>query len=358
MSTTRVLRRCVAVSFAGACLLALSSAVLPAGPVLAGTAPAAVPPGHTSAVPAGIHVTGTRVSLPSDAFLDPFTEAPNGDVYYASKSSVSVIKGTSAAVPVLTAKGTVLALAASSTGLFVTTGKTVTEYNSGATAVRTWTLAGKHRVTSAGLFAVGSHLWAWTDWSTDQSGLEYGNAYRFAASSSAVHRISSDNVIPFSGVAGSAGFYYEAPNAKVANGSYLIRVTPSGAVHRVKATYPIANLALAGGRIETLTQVVRHNTVKTHLSAYSATRLTLAFSRSVPNGDEQLAGTGLGLLLLSSSCTSKGACTEHVSQVSTKTGAAGSAGKVPGSGDLLLSGPSAALITEVGAKFYLRRLAG
>jgi hypothetical protein len=353
MSTTSVLRRCVAASFAGASLLALSAALLPSG-----AASAAVRPGHASALPAALHVSGQRVSLPADASLDPFTEAPNGDVYYASKSSVHVIQGTSAAASVLTAKGTVIALAATSTALFVETGKTVTEYNSAHSAVRTWTLAGKHRVTAAGLFAAGSHLWAWTDWGTDQSGLEYGNAYRFTVSSTAVHRISTGDVIPFSGVAGSTGFYYEAPNEKVASGAYLIRVTPSGAVHRVKVTYPIANLALAGGRIETLTQVVRKNAVKTHLSGYSATKLSLAFSRTVATGDQQLAGTGLGLLVLSSSCNRKGACSEHVSQVSTKTGAAGSTAKIPGSSDLLLAGSSAAVITEVNAKFYLERLAG
>jgi hypothetical protein len=351
MSTTSMLRWCAAASFAGASLIALSCAVLPAG-----AASAAARPAMTR--PAALHISGAKVSLPSNADQDPFTEAPNGDVYFASKSAVSAIEGTSAAAPVLTAKGTVLALAASSSRLFVETGKTVTEYNASHAAVRTWTLAGKHRVTSAGLFAAGNRLWAWTDWSTDQSGLEYGNAYRFTASAGVVHRISTGNVIPFSGVAGSTGFYYEAPDAKVASGSYLIRVTPSGSVHRVKVTYPIANLALAGSRIETLTQVVRKNTVKTQLSAYNATRLTLAFARSVPDGDQQLAGSGLGLLVLSSSCNSKGACTEHVSQVSTKTGATRSTVKVPGSSDLLLAGPSAAVITEVKGKFYLQRLAG
>lgn len=351
MSTTSALRRCVAASFAGASLLALSCAVLPAG-----AATAAVRPAPTR--PAALHISGAKVSLPANADLDPFTEAPDGDVYFASKSAVSVIAGTSAAAPVLTAKGTVLALAASSTRLFVETGKTVTEYNASHAAVRTWTLAGKHRVTSAGLFAVGNRLWAWTDWSTDQSGLEFGNAYRFTASSGVVHRISTGNVIPLSGVAGSTGFYYEAPNEKVANGSYLIRVTPSGAVRRVRASYPIADLALAGSRIETLTQVVRKNTVKARLSAYNATRLTVAFARSVPNDDQQLAGTGVGLLVLTSSCNSKGTCTEHVSQVSTKTGATRSTVRIPGSSEVLLAGPSAAVITEVTGTFYLERLAG
>jgi hypothetical protein len=352
MSTTSVLRRCAAASFAGACLLALSSAVLPSGPVLATTVSAAVRPGHVRALPAALRVSGPKVRLAGSAGRDPFTEAPDGDVYYASKSSVYVIKGTSAAASVLTAKGTVLALAASSTGLFVETGKTVTEYNSAHAAVRTWTLAGSHRVTSAGLFAVGSHLWAWTDWSTDQSGLEFGNAYRFTASSGAVHRISSGNVLAGAAgnpVAGSTGFYYEEPNEKVANGAYLIRVTPPGAVHRVRATYPVGNLALAGGRVETLAQ----NT-KLRLIAYSATRLTQAFSRAVPEGDMQLAGTGLGLLVLSCSGRS---CSPSVSQVSTRTGAVGSTVKVRGAFELL-PGPSAVVLTDVSGKFYLQRLAG
>jgi hypothetical protein len=351
MSTSTMLRRCAAVSVAGVSLLALSSALLP------GAASAAVRPRHATARPAGLHVSGPAVSLGSNPLQDQFTEAPNGDVYYASKSSVYVIKGTSAPALVLTASGTVTALAANSTGLFIDVRKTVTEYNSSLAAVRTWTLAGPHRVTSAGLFAVGSQLWAWTDWSTDASGLEFGTAYRFSASSAAVHRVGGQEVYPGFAVAGSTGFYFETPNEKVASGGYLVRVTPAGAVHRVSNTLLLNMPALAGGRVETLADVTRGGSLKTYLNGYSATALTLAFSRSVAHGNLQLAGTGLGLLMLKITCLSLRKACEEVSTVSTKTGAVGSAVKIPGAMELL-PGPSAAVIAEINRKPYLERLAG
>lgn len=342
MSTRSMLRACAAAVVAGSSLLVLSSALLPSGAVSA-----AVTRQTTAARPAGLHVSGPAVKLPSSADFSTFTEAPNGDAYYASESSVYVIKGTSAPALVLAAKGTVMALAASSTGLFVDVGKTVTEYNSSKAAVRTWRLPGRHRVTSAGLFAVGSKLWAWTDWATDASGLEYGNAYRFAASSASVQVVGSGNVLPGFAVASSTGFYYEAPDTKVADGGYLVGVTPSGSVHRVRDSILVTSLALAGGRVEALSQVVHRSTIKTYLDSYAATTLKLAFARSVPKTDAGLAGTGLGLLLLSA--------TQSVSEVSTKTGAAGSTLAVPGALSLL-SGPSAAVITEVSGSFYLERL--
>ena len=68
------------------------------------------------------------------------------------------------------------------------------------------------------------------------------------------------------------------------------------------------------------------------------------------------AGTGAGLLVLSAPCQNQVCASATVSQLSTATGATISTLRVPYA-VTLVTGPSAAVITARGDKFYLERLA-
>ena len=130
---------------------------------IAGAVPSA------QAATANLHKTGTVSIGPATiSFSYDFSEAPNGAVYYSRGKKVYVVNGISAPSVQLTAGGNVLAVAASSKELFVDVGRTVTAYQrSNRKKLRQWTLLSSKPPTSAGLYAVGSTVWAWTDPSTD-----------------------------------------------------------------------------------------------------------------------------------------------------------------------------------------------
>jgi hypothetical protein len=306
-----------------------------------------------AAKPAALHVTGTSKSLPGGSTASDFSEAPDGAVYYASGHSVYLVKGTKISL-VLTASGRVLAVAANSTGLFVEVGRTVTEYNSSHAIVRSWTLGGGHVPNSAGLYAAGGKLWAWTEYSTDESGLEYASVYRFSATSGTVHRVTKADAYPGDMAADSDGAYYQ----KIGKGesAYLVRVTSSGASRQVK--YPDIGLqvTLAGRRVEVLAYHTSHSTSTLYIDSFSQTTLAHAYSRHVSASDRVIAGTGAGLLVLSAPCTGMACSSATVRQISTATGATLSTLKLKDA-VLLVPGPAAAAITYHGGKYYLVRLA-
>ena len=284
--------------------------------------------------------------------FNDFSEAPGGSIYYANGSSIYVVSGSSAKL-VLTVSGTVLSVAANSSGLFVEVGRTVTEYNTALSAVAKWTLSSSHVPTAAGLYAVRGALWAWTDYSVDGGSLQYANVYRFATSSATVHRVSTGQAYPGEMAADSAGAYYEA---QIKNASYLVRVMPSGAVHRVRYAGISLQLALAGGRVDLLAYHVGRSTSPLYLDSYNQATLAHDFSRRASASDRWIAATGAGLLMLSASCSSAVCSSAKVSQLSSRSGATESTLKLPDA-VVLLSGPTAAAITYQHRKYYLVKLA-
>jgi len=310
------------------------------------------------AATARLHATGTvYLSQGSNSLSRDFTDAPDGAVYYSHGSSVYVVRGTSAPKLVVRAQGNVLALAANSSELFADVGRTVTAYRlpSGA-EVRHWALSSPFAVTSAGLFAVGSVVWAWTDWATDASGLEYANVSRFSASSATVHKVSTGVAYPMYLAADASGLYYQAIRSDGTNG-YLVHVTPSGSSRRVTDTNISGPLALVGGRVELLVPHYTSGQTSYYIDSYAATSLVRVFSRHVSSADVDLAGTGAGLLVLAASCQTRVCSSATVSELSTATGAAISTVSVPYAVDLV-AGPSAAVVSYKSGKYYLVRLAG
>jgi len=316
------------------------SGVLPAAAEAAGT----------------LHATGTVfLGRFGSTFNYDFAESPSGAVFYSSGAKVYLVKGTSAPVQVVQATGNVLAVAANSSDLFVDVGSTVTAYRlPGGIAVGQWRLNSEFPTTSAGLYAVGSTVWGWTDFATDESGFEYANVSRFTTSSSSVHLVSANIAYPADAAANANGLYYEAIRGDGTNG-YVVHVTPSGASRRVADVNVDGPLALAGGRVELL--VPHYPSGNSYLDSYNATSLARAFSRRVADGDRDIAGTGAGLLLLTAPCQGSVCASATVSRLSTATGAAISTLTVPYA-VTLVTGPSAAVITARGSKFYLERLAG
>jgi hypothetical protein len=303
--------------------------------------------------PAALHVAGTSASLPGTSTFNAFSEAPDGDVYYANGSSVYVVKHTSVSL-VMKLRRKVLAVAANSTDLFVESGRTVTEYNSADAAVRSWTLSSPHVPTAAGLYAVGTRLWAWADYSTDQSGLQYANVYRFATSSASVHAVSVADAYPGEMAADSDGAYYQEIGKHLS--SYLVRVTSAGASRRVKYSSISLEITLFGGRVELLAYHVSHGKSSLYLDSYSQSNLAHKYSRSVSMSVRDIAGTGAGLLLLSSSCTSVACSSAKVAQISSRTGATLSTLRLRDAVGLI-AGPSAAALTYHGGDYHLVRLA-
>lgn len=234
----------------------------------------------------------------SNIFKNIFTQAPDGAVFYSRGSVVYVQKGSAAPQVALHAGKAVMALAASSSKLFVQTGLTVAEYNrSGGAKIRHWTLTSPVTpITIAGLLVVGQTLWSWTDWGTDSSGFEFARLSRIVATAVAVHVVDK-RAYPVNVAANSSGAYFEDARGSKSLG-YLVHVTPSGGVHARRG--PVgALLALAGGRLD---QMSFHANGHQFVDAYSTTTLRRLSSAQISDNDRMFAGTGLGLIVLNEPC--------------------------------------------------------
>lgn len=335
MSVKNVLRRAAAPTTAGLAATALLAAGTPAQ-----AAPA------SPAAPAALHVTGTvSLGAVSSKFTYQFSEAPNGTVYYFKGRVVYAVAGMKKPATVLHAGSNVLAVAANKTEFFVQTGRTVRAYSvAGHHLVRTWGLRKSlGPLTSAGLDAVGSTLWSWTDWATDMSGFEFANVSRIVTSSPAVHVVSKNIAYPADMAANSGGLYYEATSGSK---DYLIRVRPSGHVTRRTDKNIDAPVALASGRVYLL--AFHQPSGKQFLDAFRGSNLHGVFSKQKSTQFYDIAGTGAGLLMLQAG---------KISRLSAATGA------VTGTLSLahvvtLVPGPSGAVITFSGGVASLHRLAG
>jgi hypothetical protein len=308
--------------------------------------------------PAGLHVTGKVQIAAGLRFAAPITQAPDGAVYFGRGAAVYVVTGTATPRLVRTETGTVVGLGASSSELFVAVGKTVTEYKrSDGVKGRHWRLSSPHPVRVAGLYPVGSTVWAWTDWAGETggegTGAEPATISRFRTSSGAVHKITGNGAQGLL-AADAAGAYFLSFSGR------LEHVSPAGRVHSIRyAQYPDW-LTLAGGRVEILAAHFIHNksTLRVHIDAYQASNLRKSYSREVSLGDFALAGTGAGLLALS--CPTASCSTEKAERLDPVDGKITSVTSLP-YGTQIVPGRSAAVITAVRSgtsyRFFLNRLA-
>jgi hypothetical protein len=318
----------------------IASAVVPAVALavagLVAAVPAAQAAARTPAVPAR-HGHTISLGTTSNVFGDPFTEAPNGAVFFARGSAVYVVEGNRAPAVALHAGRTVLALAATSTDLFVETGLVVTEYSrAGGAQVQHWTLSSPVTpVTSAGLYAVGGTVWSWTDWATDESGFEYAKVSRIHTWSSAVHVVDT-SAYPADMSADSAGLYFETQHG--VNG-YLGHADPDTSTVQLRKAPIDAPLALADGRADELVS----GSSSENVFSYNARTLALVSAKKVPEKDAAIADTGLGLLVLAQGCDGFPCASATVGRLNVATGGTWEALRAPGAYQLL-AGPSAAVI--------------
>jgi hypothetical protein len=339
MSVINVLRRArIAALPAVAGLAAAGLAVAPA-------AQAASPvPARPAA--AGLQVTGTiDLGRLGPGFSNVLGEAPDGDVYYAVGSVVYQVRGDHAPVAVLQASAPVLAVAATSADLLVDDGHTVSAYSVDDGRLRgTWTLApSPATVTSAGLYPVGSTVWAYTG-ATTEGQSQHANVYRFDLSSPAVQVVSTDGPYPGSMAADSAGLYAEELGA---SGDYLVLYPPSGPSRRHLEAHRDVPLALAAGNV----YLLGHDEFPApdtgnYLDAYDGSTLGHLFAYHLADSDTDITGTRIGLLML-------GAGT--VSLLDPVNGQLVAALRLPGA-VALVPGPSAAVLVVSGSRTHLLRL--
>lgn len=344
MSVMTVLRRGL-VSAA----IPVAAAVVAAGvgPLASAQAAAGSPARATAP---GLHKTGRILLGPArNVFGHAFAEAPNGAVYFARGSTVEVVRGNAAPRIVVHAGAAVLALAANSSDFFVQTGLTVREYSRSTSAsLRHWKLTSPVTpLTSAGLYAVGGTLWSWTDWATDSSGFQFAKVSRIKTSSSAVHKVATQ-AYPGDMSANATGLYYEGQRGP---SGYLGHATPSGAVTTRRQSVVDAPLALSGGRVDLLS--FGSNVA---IDTYSPSTLARLSSSRVNGSDRSIAGTTVGLLVLTQPCASQSCPSASVSNLNAAHGTTSGKLGVPGA-VILLAGPAAAVIQVSAGSMFLVRLA-
>ena len=276
---------------------------------------------------------GIRIALgaTSSLYANAFTEAPGGAVFFSRGAVVYVVEGNRAPVVALHAAGTVHALGANGSDLFVETGLRVTEYSrSTGSQLRHWTLTSLSApVTSAGLYVAGDTVWAWTDWATDGSGFEYAQVDRMHSTSPAVRVVDRD-AFPADMSADGAGLYFETVHGVTDS---LAQASPTTSAVRYRKAPVDAPLALAGGRVDLLA----FGSSAADVLSYNASTLALVSSKRVPQTDGSIVGTGLGLLVLARST---------VGRLNVATGGSSGVLRTPGAYQLL-NGPAVIEATSV-----------
>jgi hypothetical protein len=220
-------------------------------------------------------ITG-RVKLGTASATDyaqVITEAPDDDVYFAEGAHVYRVVGNAApGGSFLTAPGSVLALDATPSDLYVETRTHVLEYAlPGRGLIGAWSMPAtlsSPPANQAGMSIEGDDLWTWTDWSTDESGYEYGSVVQFNTSTWASKVFDKGEVDPDDTAANALGYFFLANDR-------VVRVEPNG----VKVTSARNNdaieapIAVIGGHLYLAAS--REPSGKDYLDTFSATTLAL-----------------------------------------------------------------------------------
>ena len=326
---------------AGAAVRSGQTTLLGAGPARQ-LASAGVQPGFTGQVKLG------KASAIPDWPGAPITQAGNGSVYFVEGLTVYEVKGVTAPVPVLHASGTVLAVAADSSDLYVEIGQKIDDYSlARKTLSRSWTLPSiVKRVTQAGLLLGPGVIWAWSDWATDESGFEYASIVEIPATGQTLRVIADNDADPVYMAADASGLYYESVNTKATSHlTYLVHVRANGVKMPSKPLdiETFSPLALGPGYVAVFGTEGAQNTP--YLDTYSSTTLAELASPKLSFTAADAVGTPQGLLAVDGNV---------VAFVNQLTGALGTGTLVPGTWKLLYGNGASAIASYQGTDYLVR----
>ena len=143
--------------------------------------------------------------------------------------------------------------------------------------------------------------------------------------------------------AGPAGLYFEGI---AGTGDYVFQASPTGSVRRHADVDIDAPLALADGNVYLLA-IHENQGGDNYLDAFGGSTLGALFPEHVASNDGDIAGTGIGLLVLG---------WPAVRLLNTANGHSRATVSVPGA-VILIPGPSAAVVTVSHGTTYLLWLA-
>lgn len=279
----------------------------------------------------------------------PITQAGDGSVYFVEGRTVYKVKGVTAPVAVLNAPGTVLAVAADSSDLYVEIGQRIDDYSlAHKTLSRSWTLPSiVKRVTQAGLLLGPGIIWAWSDWGTDESGFEYASIVEIPATGRTLRVVADNDADPVYMAADASGLYYEFVNTKATSQlTYLVHVRANGAKTTSKALdiETFSPLALGPGYVAVFGTGGAQNTP--YVGTYSSTTLAKLASPKLSFTAADAVGTPEGLLAIDGNV---------VTFVNHLTGALGTGTLVPGAWKLLYANGVSAIASYQGTDYLVRR---
>jgi hypothetical protein len=276
-----------------------------------------------------------------------FTEAPDGAVYYGNGSAVDVVVSTGAPKVAEHVSGRPLALAASSTDLYVLINRTVTDYSrSTGRSVGSWALPSSLGTPGiAGMFARTGVVWVWTQVPSSQqityaaiTALTPGWKVKVVETKADPYYLDSDE---------QGNIYYYSPLGRI------VRANALGA--KVVSPDPMSTpfgFAISDGRLCVITSPANTTLWSTwdltHLQRFGLTiKLHNMFG-------DIYANTGAGLIgWVSNGSSLPGP--QQVGRVGVSSGAVSDTVTVTGA-EIVLEGYYPALISVENGQFHLVRL--
>jgi hypothetical protein len=280
------------------------------------------------------------------------TQGPNGDIYFAEDKTVKIVKGLASPATFLHASALIIALDATTSSLFVETQTSISEYAlpSGSFA-GSWNLPSgiaPSRLMEGGISVVGSHLWTWTDWETDESGYEYSSVTEFNTSTWSSTVIAKNSADPTDDAASSLGYFY-------LNRDRFVRGEPSGKQLRSAVTADASDAPVATWGATAWIVATREPSGTDFLDTYNATTMVRTNTAHLAHETWGILGTSGGLLAITTASSSTNPALEYVVSLNDHTGSATDLVKVPNA-VTLLAGPTVAVVVQRGADIYIDRL--
>lgn len=280
------------------------------------------------------------------------TQGPNGDVYAAYGTTVKVVVGTASPVTLLHAPREALALAATSSSLYVVTAKQVLEYTLPAgTPDGSWNLPpgiAPAAITAAGISVDGDHIWVWTDWSTDMSGYEYASITEYFLPAWTYQVIANNSAAPGDVALSGNGYYYLAHDR-------VVRALANGTQVRSSVTGDASEAPVAAWGANAWIVATREPSGADYLDTYNAVTMTRTHSVHLAQWTWGVLGTSAGLWAIANPPPPFETPDAYIVSINDVTGVETELVHVPGA-FALLPGPKVAVLVNQDSHLYVDRL--